>query len=278
MVVCTCCLEPMQSAGYVTQLQGAAFSLASVASSGHVTFWFLRSRRPKTFHADSNRSFYFDHYWTVFSRCREIVLFRIPEVPISTRPVRPVIITVSVPTSKCWYNTLKKPRPHFPAHPSQFIIHHARPVDSIQGATPKVWKPSGGLRLRSCYWKLRKSNENCWLSKTVAFYHLHNNFISLISQASWYSKWPPCIVGTQSCSVGITTGYGPRFDSRQCCIFSSPQRADRPWDPPIQWVRVLGRGVKRQGLVADQSSPSSAEIKIRGAISRRPHMSSWHNA
>jgi hypothetical protein len=40
-----------------------------------------------------------------------------------------------------------------------------------------------------------------------------------------------------------------------------------PIQPPIQWVPgPLSRGIKRPGREADHSPPSSAEIKIRGAI------------
>jgi hypothetical protein len=41
-----------------------------------------------------------------------------------------------------------------------------------------------------------------------------------------------------------------------------------PTQPPIQWVPgTLSLGVKRPGREADHSSPSSAEVRMRGAIS-----------
>jgi hypothetical protein len=45
-------------------------------------------------------------------------------------------------------------------------------------------------------------------------------------------------------------------------FFSSPQRRDRLWGPPIQWVLgVLSLGLKRLDREADHSPPSSAEFK-----------------
>jgi hypothetical protein len=70
------------------------------------------------------------------------------------------------------------------------------------------------------------------------------------------------------------------FYSRQwkMFLFSTASRpALGPTQPPIQWYRGLfPRGLKRQGLEADHSPPSSAEVKKGGAIPPLPHMSSWH--
>jgi hypothetical protein len=44
--------------------------------------------------------------------------------------------------------------------------------------------------------------------------------------------------------------------------FSSGKAALGPTQPPIQWVQgALSLGVKRQRRKADQSPPSSAEVK-----------------
>jgi hypothetical protein len=72
-------------------------------------------------------------------------------------------------------------------------------------------------------------------------------------------------------SVGIALGYGldyrvSMFDSRRglgIFLFTTSSRtALGPTQPPIQWVlRALSLGLKRRGREADQSPPSSAEIK-----------------
>jgi hypothetical protein len=94
-----------------------------------------------------------------------------------------------------------------------------------------------------------------------------------------FSRNQPCQggVGVQdikdcTCSVICTaTGYLPDdrgvgfrvpLGSR---IFTSPRRPDRlsgPTQPPNQCVpRAISSGVKRPGCEADQSSPTSAEVK-----------------
>jgi hypothetical protein len=75
-------------------------------------------------------------------------------------------------------------------------------------------------------------------------------------------------------SDGLRAGR-PGFDSWQCKIFLST--ASRPalgvTQPPIQWVPgALPPGVKRQRREADQSPPSSAEVKNGGAIPPLPHV------
>jgi hypothetical protein len=68
-------------------------------------------------------------------------------------------------------------------------------------------------------------------------------------------------------SVGIATGYG--MDDRgvgvrvpvESRIFTSRYRPARLWGP-IQWVlKALSPGLKRPGHDADQSPPTSSEIK-----------------
>jgi hypothetical protein len=52
-----------------------------------------------------------------------------------------------------------------------------------------------------------------------------------------------------------------------------------PTQPPIQWVAgALSTGVKRQGLEADHSPPSSVEVKNGGAIISIPNTPSWRGA
>jgi hypothetical protein len=71
-------------------------------------------------------------------------------------------------------------------------------------------------------------------------------------------------------SVGIATGY--RLDDRgvgvqvpiRSRIFSSPCRPDRLWGPPNLLSMIIGgsfHGVKRPRREADQSPPTSAEVK-----------------
>jgi hypothetical protein len=52
-----------------------------------------------------------------------------------------------------------------------------------------------------------------------------------------------------------------------------------PTQPPIERLPVSSSlGVKLPGREADHSHPSSAEIKIGGAICSLPNTSSWRNA
>jgi hypothetical protein len=53
------------------------------------------------------------------------------------------------------------------------------------------------------------------------------------------------------------------------CVFC--HTALRPTQPPIQWVPgALSPGIKRQGLEADHSSPTNAEVKNSGALPPLP--------
>jgi hypothetical protein len=62
----------------------------------------------------------------------------------------------------------------------------------------------------------------------------------------------------------MTAGEGWEF-------FSSPPRPDRAHQPPIQWVPgALSLGVKRPGREANQSPPSSAEVKYEWALPPLP--------
>jgi hypothetical protein len=52
-----------------------------------------------------------------------------------------------------------------------------------------------------------------------------------------------------------------------------------PNQPPIQWVPGGDfHGGKAAGCEADNSPPSSAEVKNGGAIPPLSHMCSWHSA
>ena len=66
-------------------------------------------------------------------------------------------------------------------------------------------------------------------------------------------------------SVGIATGYGLEgsgIESRWVRDFPHLSRpALEPTQPPVQWVRCLSRGKKRQRRDADPSPPSSAVVK-----------------
>jgi hypothetical protein len=66
-------------------------------------------------------------------------------------------------------------------------------------------------------------------------------------------------------SVGIATDYGldgPGIEFRWGRDFSQKSRlALGPTQPPVQWVPVLSRGVKRQRRGADHPPPSSAEVE-----------------
>ena len=68
-------------------------------------------------------------------------------------------------------------------------------------------------------------------------------------------------------SVSITACYGldgPGKESRWGRDFPQLFRtALGPTQPPIQWVLVLYRGVKRPGRGVDHPPPSSAEVKGR---------------
>jgi hypothetical protein len=77
---------------------------------------------------------------------------------------------------------------------------------------------------------------------------------------------------------------GHRFTASEPgeCDFFLLASASKPglgatW-PPTQWVSgALAPGVKRSGLEADDSLPSSDEVRMHEAIPPLPNTSSWRN-
>jgi hypothetical protein len=64
-------------------------------------------------------------------------------------------------------------------------------------------------------------------------------------------------------------------------IVTSPYSPDRMGSTQsyIQWVqRTLSQGVKRPGPEAENSLPSSAEVKKTWIYTTIPHTTSWHSA
>jgi hypothetical protein len=51
-----------------------------------------------------------------------------------------------------------------------------------------------------------------------------------------------------------------------------------PNQPPFQWVLGSSTGIKRPKSEADHSPPSSAVVKMRGAVILLPNTSSWGGA
>jgi hypothetical protein len=81
---------------------------------------------------------------------------------------------------------------------------------------------------------------------------------------AWYSDG--CGLDGQS----LIPGRGKRF------LLHSIQMASGPTHTPIQWVPAVSPGLKRSRRQANNSAPSSADIKNRGAIPPLPHTYSWN--
>jgi hypothetical protein len=87
-------------------------------------------------------------------------------------------------------------------------------------------------------------------------------------------------------SVVIATGYGagrPGLFSRKGkqIFLSSPQSLDRFYGRTILLSNGYQRqslGIRRPGSEADNSLPSSAQVKNSGIIPPLPHTSSWYGA
>jgi hypothetical protein len=79
--------------------------------------------------------------------------------------------------------------------------------------------------------------------------------------------------------MGWTTGFRLHAEATDVPPLHRAQTALRPTQTPMKWApEALFPGVKLQGLPADHSPPSSAEIKNGGAITPLPHMSLWSGA
>jgi hypothetical protein len=88
---------------------------------------------------------------------------------------------------------------------------------------------------------------------------------------TYYSYHYFIINGSRDSAVGIATGYGS--ESRgvgvrvpvEARFLSSPRRPDRLWGLPSLlsngYRGLFPQGVKRPGREADQSPPTSAEVK-----------------
>jgi hypothetical protein len=81
----------------------------------------------------------------------------------------------------------------------------------------------------------------------------------------------------QVCIVTELRAGRPGFDSRQVMKFFSihhVQAGPGPTQPPVQWVpRALSPGLKRPEREADNSPPSSAEVKNAWrCTSAHPHV------
>jgi hypothetical protein len=85
---------------------------------------------------------------------------------------------------------------------------------------------------------------------------------------SWYSD------GLRAGRLGFDSRHG------KISLFSIASRpALESTQPPIQWVPgAIPTELKRLGLEADHSPPSSAEVKNGGSIPPLHHITSWHSA
>jgi hypothetical protein len=96
------------------------------------------------------------------------------------------------------------------------------------------------------------------------------------------TAWEYC--RSQDSSVSIVMGYGldgPGSIPGSERLFSTPQHPDRFWGPLSllsNGHQGVSLGRKWPGREAEDSPPSSAEVKKGGAIPPLLHMSSWHSA
>jgi hypothetical protein len=143
---------------------------------------------------------------------------------------------------------------------------HCRPCDNRSRGCPQI-RCSQKFSLEPKHVKGRireEKDENCYMM-----------IFSFAIELQKYYSWR----GSRDSSVGIATGY--ELDSRQCKIFlfsTASRPVLGPIQPPVQSTWFLSPGGKAAGDEANDSSPSSAEVKKGGAILPLPHMSSWHSA
>jgi hypothetical protein len=135
------------------------------------------------------------------------------------------------------------------AHPTSTFIG---PMSIYIGYTKWLWNIS-------TIWRIQPST-----------FILFNDALYISEESEYLSRY----------SEGQPAGR-PEFDSRQgkIFIFFTASRPPLEHIQPIQWVPgALFPGVKRPGLEADHSPPSSAEFKNGGTIPPLPHMFSWYRA
>jgi hypothetical protein len=126
--------------------------------------------------------------------------------------------------------------------------------------TSTCWQANGGNGKR-----LHVHNWTMLLSLCLIKHHAMKEYgemeIELLNYLTPVCRW---------CAVSVETGYGlgnrgfaVRVPVRWRNVIS-PCRPDRVWDPPnpiSTWYRGSFPGVKRPGLEADHSQPTSAEVK-----------------
>jgi hypothetical protein len=127
-----------------------------------------------------------------------------------------------------------------------FIVEHRTSIDLIK---PDV---TG----------LSESSITQYFMSVLYDIHIFRRWNNIVDTATGY--------GLDNRGVGVRVPVGAR-------IFSKSSRlALGSTQPPIQWVPgTLSPGVKRQGREADQSPPTSAEVK---KIYPLPHTPSWRSA
>jgi hypothetical protein len=86
---------------------------------------------------------------------------------------------------------------------------------------------------------------------------------------------------SRNSSIDIATDYGldgrgsiPSRDKGIFFYYTASKQALGPTQTPIQWIReTITPGIKQPGREADQSPPSSAQVKNGGAIPALPRTS-----
>jgi hypothetical protein len=128
----------------------------------------------------------------------------------------------------------------------------------------------------------------CVVSARKMVPHLYSSFSPcppVIYNSSKRILFKFCTVSNRSQKSAVCIGAVYGLDDRSLIpgrdkrLFSIASRlAMWPTQPPTQWYWGSFLGIKRPGLEADRSRPSSAEVKNGGAIPPLFHMSSWRVA
>jgi hypothetical protein len=160
-------------------------------------------------------------------------------------------------------------------------------TDSIPG------KGNFFLPMQIIVWGQSPSWENISCS---AIYEIPHNFILSESSLPYSQKpanfvsyiiWWYCISWmSRDSSVGVATSYGPdgrgSIPGRGKIFFFTPQLPDRISGTPSLLANGyrgdIFQGLRRPGREADQSSPSSVEVKNGGAMLALHHTPSWRGA